>query len=336
MMKLQFLMDRMRRLASKTIAFLIPNSTHIKLKARALLSVYKLFPLSSKSSEKRLICIYRKKGPFGPGLADRLKCMVSGYIIAKESNRAYYIYHDQGFALDDYLIPASIDWRISYDDMSLGVLSNKRLWFVKKLVKLDDSIAEYHFLSAGDIAETLTGELKCKYDFGLVFHTLFRPSELLQNTIDFICELYSLQENEYIAIHTRFLDFFENVEQDRVTAFTRHASPEQQQKMIDSVNRTIQHISSKHEGKRILLFSDSPTFLAAHHPEGVCIIHGEVGHIYARAGNKNVTLKAFSDMFIISRASHIYNIVGPGMYSSGYSYLAARIGSRPFCRIERL
>ncbi|MBR3695047.1 MAG: hypothetical protein IKL98_02270, partial [Akkermansia sp.] len=145
-----------------------------------------------------------------------------------------------------------------------------------------------------------------------------------------------LNENEYIAVHARFLDFFENVEQKRVTAFTRHAAPEEQQKMIESVNRTIQHIINKHEGKKVLLFSDSPTFLASPHPEGVCIIPGEVGHIYACSGNKAVTLKAFSDLFMISQASHIYNIVGPGTYPSGYSYLAARIGARPFCRIERL
>lgn len=335
-MKLLFLMDRIRRVASKMMALIVPNSNRLKLKVKALFSMYKVFPLRSKSSEKRVICYYRAKGPFAPGLADRLKCMVSGFVISRENNRAYYIYHDQGFLLEDYLVPASVNWSIHYDDISLGVLSCKRLWFENKIVKLDDSIAEYHFLSGGDIVEKLTDELKDKYNFAHLFHSLFRPSELLRNTIEAIKDVYSLRENEYIAIHARFLDFFENVEQKRVTAFTRHASPEEQQQMIESVNRTIRHISCEHEGKKVLLFSDSPTFLAAPHPEGVCIIQGEVGHIYAHAGNKDVTLKAFSDLFIISQASHIYSIVGPGTHASGYSYLAARVGARPFRRIERM
>lgn len=335
-MKLQFLMDRLRRLASKTMGCLVPNSHQVKLKARALLSMYKFFPLRSNSTEKRIICYYRANGPFAPGLADRLKCMVSGYIVAKECGRSYYIYHDEGFMLEDYLVPANVNWSIPHTQISLGLFSCKRLYFVKELIKLDDSVMEYHFLSGGDIERNLTGEFKCKYEFSRMFHDLFRPTELLQKTIDSIMESNRLKENEYIAVHARFLDFFENVEQKRVTATTRHASPEEQQKMIESVNRTIQHIINTHEGKKVLLFSDSPTFLASPHPEGVCIIPGEVGHIYACSGNQAVTLKAFSDLFVISQASHIYNVVGPGTYPSGYSFLAARIGGRPFKRIERL
>lgn len=333
---LLFITDIGRRRLSRLLSSIIPNFHSIKLRVKAFLSIYSLLPFRSKSKEKRLICLYRAKGPFGPGLADRLKAMVTGYIIAKTNNRSYYIFHDNGFMIEDYLVPAKEDWRIDINDVSFGIFSCKRAWFVKSLIKLDDSAAEYHFLGGGNVADKLTGEQKNEYDFHRIFHTLFRPSAIVQQEIDSINKQHSLSPDSYIAVHIRFLDFFENVEQKRVTAFTQHASIEEQREMIASINHTLAHLLKEHENKKLLLFSDSPTFLAVEHPNGVHTIPGDVGHIYAHEGQKPVILKAFVDLFLISHAYHVYNIVGAGTYTSGYSYVGALIGNKPFKRIERL
>ena len=35
-------------------------------------------------------------------------------------------------------------------------------------------------------------------------------------------------------------------------------------------------------------------------------------------------------------AKRVYNIIGPGTYASGYSYMGARIGQKPFSRMQRI
>lgn len=329
-------MQRVRSTASRLMGAVVPDAYRLRLRLRCLFFMYKLWPFRSVSREKRVICYYRDGSRDCPGLADRLKAMVSGYILAAENGRPYYIYHDHGFVLQDYLEPAEIDWRIELSDISTGFWACRRLWYTDSLLPLDASVPEYHSLCGGDIAEGLCGDLREKYDFHRVFHALFRPSAALQRAIDSYCQEYQLTEDSYIAVHIRFLDFFENVEQPHDTVYTRHASPEQQAEMIESINLTLEHLLQRHAGKKLLLFSDSPVFLAAPHPQGIIILPGEVGHIYAHAGNQGVILKAFVDMFIIARAAHVYSIVGPGTHPSGYSYMGARIGNKPFCRMERL
>lgn len=335
MSRIRRLGERVRRFASNLLARFVPDSYRLKLKVRCLLSMYKPFELRGKSKEKRLICYYRKGSPDCPGLADRLKAMVTGYIIAAENNRPYYIYHDHGFDIQDYLVPNSVNWWIEHKDISLGLNTVARLWYTDKMVHLDESVKEYHSLCGGDITAQLFGELKDKYDFSCVFHQLFTPSARLQQLIDQTCAEYDLQEDSFVAVHIRFLDFFENVEQPTDTVYTKHASVEEQREMIGSIHQTIEKILARHAGKRVLLFSDSKTFLDAPHPGNVIVLPGKVGHIYAHAGEDDVTAKAFLDMFIISRAVHVYSIIGPDTHASGYSYMGARIGGKPFTRVER-
>lgn len=336
MAKLIYVADRLRRTASKLLAFLVPNSFHLKLRIRCIRSMYRLFDFRAQSDKKRFICYYKSGSPDCPGLADRLKALVTGYVLATENGYPFYIYHDLGFQLRDYLLPAEVDWSLEESSISLGLNRISCIWFAAEMLNLNPRVKEYHLHCAGDITENLEGELKDKYDFGRTFHKLFRPSPHLSQLLEKARHECGIAENEYIAVHIRFLDFFETVESTRDTAFTRHATPEEQAAMIESIHRTVEQIHEQCGGRPIVLFSDSTTFLAAKHPSYVRILPGQVGHIYVHADNQSVIDKAFTDMFIIAGAAHVYNIVGPGTYKSGYSYMGARIGCKPFTRYERL
>lgn len=317
------------------VAAFIPNSRALKLKVRCLLKLYKLFD-SKKSTEKRLILYYANGSPECPGLADRLKAMVTGYTIARKNSYSYYLYHHLGFKIEDYLVPNEINWIIEKKDICLGLNHVRFLWYISRIVQLDPRYSEYHLHFAGDSTETLTEDEYKDYNFSKIFHQLFKPSDYLNGLIKDAKSKLQFTENEYIAVHCRFLDFFETVESKRDTAFTKHASAEEQAKMILSIRLTLQKLHNESGNLPILLLSDSNVFLNTEHAPYVRTIPGEVGHIYSKEGNKAVTDRAFIDMFLISEAKHVYSIIGPGTLASGYSYMGARIGQKPFTRVNRI
>ncbi len=78
----------------------------------------------------------------------------------------------------------------------------------------------------------------------------------------------------------------------------------------------------------ILLCSDSNRFLQAPHPDYVKILPGEVGHIIKNNGNDAKTDKAFTDLFVMSKASCLYRITGKHIYTGGFARTAADIGGK--------
>lgn len=335
MVSKDFISDRIRRCISLLVATIIPNSNQLKSKVRCLKQLYKLFD-SKKSTENRVILYYADGSPDCPGLADRLKAMVTGYSIARKNCYNYYIFHHLGFKIEDYLIPNEINWLIEKKDICLGLNHLRFLWFTTRIEKLDPRYSEYHLHFAQDSTESLTEEDQEEYNFSKLFHQLFKPTDYLKGLIDKTRNRLQIDENGYIAVHVRFLDFFETVESKRDTAFTKHARAEEQAEMIHSIQLTLQKLHTESGGLPILLLSDSNTFLNTEHAQYIHTIPGEVGHIYSKEGNKEITDRAFIDMFLISEAKLVYNIIGPGTYASGYSYMGARIGSKPFSRVNRL
>lgn len=325
----------MRRCISLVIDAIIPNSLELKRKFLCFRQLYKLFD-SKKSTENRVILYYTEGSPDCPGLADRLKAMVTGYRVAKKNNYSYYIYHNLGFKIEDYLLPNKINWLIEKKNICLGLNHLRILWFTNRLETLNQGYSEYHLHFAKDSTWALTEEEQKEYNFAKIFHQLFKPSDYLRGLIDEARNKLQINENKYIAVHIRFLDFFETVESKRDTAFTKHASAEEQEEMILSIRRTLQKLHNESGDLPILLLSDSNVFLNTEHAPYIRTIPGEVGHIYSKEGNKEITDRAFIDLFLISEAKYVYNIIGPGTYTSGYSYVGASIGQKPFTRVNRI
>lgn len=332
-MNLRYIFDIIRRKAGKLVTRCLPIS---KDQLKVMWTTYSLFSFRKKKKERRVICLFKTGSEDSTGLADRIKAFVSTYIVAKKNDYRFYVYHEQGFDLQKFLEPNEVDWRIKLEDISLGLNQFKILWYLGHVPKLDTSIYEYHTHRTQDICYAQGASLGPDFTFSKVFHKLFRPSAFLQNEIRKAMEESAITKGRYIAVHVRFLDFFETVETKRDTYYTRHASDEEKEMMIESMLLTIRNIHEKHEGSDILLFSDSRTFLSVEFPSYVKQLRGKVGHISVYSDDMDVITKTFVDFFVISEASKVYNINGPGTYDSNYCRVAASIGDVPFDRVPRV
>lgn len=275
---------------------------------------------------KSRLVVYMSEGTEFAGLADRLRTMVSAYIIAAENNRTLHIYHDKGFVLQKYLLPNVIDWSISPDEICWGLNHVSFLWFCRKLPRLRHPEKEYHAYALFNLlAPSLNPKLEQKYNYCEIFNALFRPSPHLSHLVEQAMSSIGLQENQFIAIHLRFLSFLEPVEEHDTEAT---GSPEEQQQVMSAVCAAIDHIHRESGSRHVLLCSDSNRFLQAPHPDYVKILPGEVGHIIKNNGNDAKTDKAFTDLFVMSKARCIYRITGNHIYSGGFALTAAALGGK--------
>lgn len=335
--RILFCWDKLRRsLANFVTEYGKKLIGYSKDQLQIMLTTYSLYQFRKVSSKKRVICVWKDGGSDATGLADRIKGMVSSYIIADIYGYDFYTYHNQGFLMQDYLEPNEVDWRIELSEVSMGLNRFKILWYLDHLPALDPSVKEYHPHRTGDITGALPPELAEKYSFFNVFRKLFKPSERLRMLVDKAMKSANLTPNNFVAVHVRFLDFFENVETLREGAFTIRGSQEEQREMLDSVQRTIRIIRDMVGVNRVLLLSDSITFLSQSFPDYVCTLSGKLGHIQVHGHTQEVVDKTFTDMFVMAEAREIINIHGPGIYSSDYCRIASVIGNKPFKRITRL
>lgn len=97
----------------------------------------------SRNYRNRVICFYVDVTAC-TGLCDRLRTIASAYVMAAESGLKFYIYHDAGFKLTDYLIPSDVDWRIERGDISINLNLVCPLFFIHTFRFLDKCGKDYY------------------------------------------------------------------------------------------------------------------------------------------------------------------------------------------------
>lgn len=261
------------------------------------------------------------------GLVDRIRTMLTTYVIAAESGMPFHIYHDAGFDLQNYLIPNEVNWAIDKTEIKYDLNKTSLFFYLRRFRKLDKINKDYHFFQSQILVDyMLPDSLKGKYSDNSVFHKLFHfhPAVVLEaekNLEEIGCKC-----GDYVSLHCRFLNFFQQVEVFGNTTST----PEQREKMLKAVHATAEKIH-KETGKIIILFSDSDSFLQKEHPCFVRVLKGAPGHIVMNSGDADVTMKAFVDLLIMSKGSAVYSLRGDNLYASGYSRCAAvAIGGIPY------
>lgn len=270
--------------------------------------------------------------PFG--LADRLIGLLSLYMFAKETGRKFKIRHTCGFRLEEYLLPNTEDWIIKPEDIAYGLNESRPLItsFCRNrlnkngLPRLSDGILQYHAYINHDLREHIpTRELE-KYDRCALFNELFKPSPHLQELLDKIEA--GIGNAPYVAVHFRFMNFFEAVETGAQRAT---ATEEEMNDMLTSCKKHLETIHQLVPDKNILIFTDSERFQQEDFPDYVKKLPGKIGHISAKhADMKEVLDKTFTDLFMISRAAMVINVTGKNLRKSGFSRLAAEFGGAPF------
>ncbi len=275
------------------------------------------------------------------GLADRLRTMLTAYVLAAESGREFYIYHDKGFKLEDYLQPNQVSWKINPEDISFGLNKVHTIFLLRKYIDLSAWSRECHvYQSCTDVdTDFMPAELAHKYSNHSVFHKLFKISPILRTAAQQEMRELGLRKNGYVAVHIRFLNFFEQVELSGCVTSTATERLE----MLKNVSLTLEKIHRETK-KKVVLFSDSNTVLQVQYPEYVKVLRGTVGHVSTHNGNADIVKKAFVDMLVMSRARTVYSIVGKNIYEAteskyggqrnGFSKTAAYIGNVPFVRYQ--
>lgn len=309
---------------------------------------------SAERNANRVI-VYMTEQTQETGLADRIRTMTTAYIMAAEAGRDFYIYHDKGFKLEDYLLPNEVDWRISQDDISKGINKVSFLFLYSRFQKLTDTGREWHIYQSNNIIDNqfLPDALKDKYSDASVFRKLFRIHPDLMTHAAQVMENMGITERGYVAVHTRFLNFFEQVEpvidkspkQERVAKDVDFGTgtEDEKAKMLLDMKYTLENIH-RETGLPIVLFSDTNSFLASPHAPYVHLVPGTVGHICLHQKADTIQ-KTFLDLIIMSKAETVYSILGENLHRmtpqsdnqarmNGFSHLGAYMGNRPFIRYQ--
>jgi len=259
-----------------------------------------------------------------PGLTDRLKAIVGIYYIAKLNHFDFKVIFNTPFRLNDYLDINQHDWVADEGQLSYSIKNTRIISYNgDKIPVLNKKIKQYHvYCYIGyDILERKKVE-NYQILWGNLYHELFKPSIILEEKINKL----TIPENSYVAIHLRFVNALQNIEEDQFN----YLSPDQQEALIVRCLNGIKSIGGKYPDKRLIVFSDSPVFLERAKSLPIIVLEGEIGHISFAKDVDKVVIKTFIDYYMIARACKVYCIMAPEMYRTVYSYYASLIGQKEY------
>ena len=281
-------------------------------------------------SATAVVCIHTR-GTADGGLVDRLRGAVSVFQQCLRTGRDFRLFFDYPFPLTDYLVPAEYDWQIDRNDI---------IWNTEKahVVICDTQTTsqierrQHRKLFYKEFTANSDKQIHCYTNspisfidgFADSFRKLFRPSDRLSQHLKQISDDIAAP---YITVSARFCnllgDFNEEVYNEPLPAA-------EQQQLLDSSIEQLMALKQQYADKRIVVCSDSTTFLErSREAVGAYIIDGIVSHI----GNDTIRSyeyyeKTFLDFFTIARADAVFLLKGPGMYRSNFPQAAALLGGK--------
>lgn len=285
----------------------------------------------SVSSDRIVICMADGKRRHG-GLADRLRSYVTYYGYCKKNGLRFAINFTSPFKLEEYLEPNKYDWRLKPGELTFNSRQARPLFFQtsgplnefekkeqKKLADRylkDTAYKQYHLYSNYCFGEDAV--------FAQNFNELFRPVKRIAEIIDG-CRL--ILGPGYISVSTRFMellgDFKEPRQRQRLDEEARDA-------LIHKCREEIEKLHNQFPDVRMLVTSDSRRFIdTCRDLPYVYIPEGNIEHIDIKGGDADHT-KTFVDFFLISGASHVFQIKCGPMYGGNFSLRAAAVGDRPY------
>lgn len=258
--------------------------------------------------------------------------------IAKTKGLQFKLYFNHPFPLEDFFIPNLHDWRIDtkqicrdYKKVDVIVLDNtqdsyyqikKQKRYLEKMIKVNGK--QKHVYTNSSFSYGL--------DYSGLFNELFRPSERLQKGID---KQLSLISSRYISVSCRFLDLLGDF--NETYGYGQALSERERESLLQNIDNVIEKLHSENPDKKILVNSDSVTFLNKYKGRDFAyVIEGNVTHIDAKQGDyayENYE-KTFLDFMMIANAEKIYLIKSDLMFKSGYPYAASKIYKKEFEIIE--
>lgn len=282
--------------------------------------------IENRDGSKIVICPFDGRLHHG-GTTDRIRGLLSTYSEASRRGIPFRISWTSPFRLEDYLEPASYDWRIAPGDVHHikgiarpVVIQDKDNATSDRILKaaLDGLDGEIHVYSNAD---TSIG------NYHKLYTELFRPSALLAQSVG---KHKAHLGDRYWAFHLRFLcllgdfkDWSDEILPDKEAV-----------KLMESCRREIlKIINDLPEGYGIFITSDSRRFLnfIADADPRIYITPGDIQNIDLASGEQEDTwLKAFTDQQLLMDAERVYRLSTCNMYPSGFSRFAAEVGGAKF------
>lgn len=257
------------------------------------------------------------------GLTDRIKAICTIYSYCKQNNIRFYINFVYPFKLQDYLVPNKYDWIppqnvISYNSFDCRpILLNThqllRQYHLKYLNRMIKKCVQLHVYGNTDVLDS---------EFYGAFNELFRPSPVLEADIE--KDIRNIGKT-FVAVVFRFqqlLGDFKERNYKVLDVVERNA-------LIEKSKALLYDLHDKHKGTRILVTSDSGTFLGlVSQIEFVYVVPGRVVHMdYTDDADFFVYEKSFIDLLMLSRAQKVYLACSGDMYRSGFAKRGAMIGN---------
>lgn len=287
--------------------------------------------------KKRVVCICDGKIRQG-GLADRLRGIVSVYEVCKEQGIDFKLIFNSPFELSQFLVPNKVNWQIQEDELNYnpkvtdicyiynlsGTIyeaKKQKLWFHKEFKK---AYREYHVRT--------NAKFSFYSDYATLFNELFKLSPRLQASIDKQKEILG---TDYISTSFRFMNLLNDF--NETAGVEKDLTKAEIETLINKNLEQIHHLHNKYPDKRILVNSDSATFLQrAVKFDYVYTIPGNITHIDGDNNSDEYSTyeKTFLDFFMIANAERIFLLRTGLMYNSGYPLSASMIYNKPFEKIE--
>lgn len=311
----------------------IVEFSHIVSESFYALRKYDWFSRLKSTPKDQLIFMVDDSRFYSGGLADRFKGAVSAYAWCLCNGKDFKIRYNFPFELSDYLRPSRHDWILDIDEFSRNLFSTRLLYargeHGRRLLSLKTR-KQIHYYGNMDILPAINEHYGTSYSWGELFKSLFKPCEVLKERIEAMKESIGAP---YFAAVFRFQNLLGDFEE-------YHFKSEDDQTKRDAVIAScldgIRSLQGEHPGMKVLVTSDSVTFLErAAALEGVHIIPGKVVHVGSKGGEKYETyLKSFVDFYMLAESERIYSLATAQMYKSEFPMYAAKVNDIPFERIS--
>ncbi len=291
-------------------------------------------------TEKTIVYMVLPETTFSGGLSDRLRGITSIYAECKRQGLPFRIVFEP-LRLTDYLAPNRYDWQISEEDIIWDVdrcypcslltfhsdLNNPLQRFAQKM------ILRFYIGHRAQQIHVYSNMATEDNRFGALFHELFKPSNDLQNYIDeHLLRLGG--DRRYIAMTFRFRQLLGDFKEGGETL-----PQNSRESYINRCIASIERLHGKHSEERILVTSDSSTFLNrllkdVRTKDYVYIIPGQVVHIgFTFDAHKETYMKSFVDFFMLGHAKQIFLMRDKKMYHSGFPYRASLLYGSKYSEI---
>lgn len=264
---------------------------------------------------------------FHGGPTDRIRGILTTYREAKKRGVPFYIYWVDPFRIEDYLEPASFDWRIASDALvyekgksfPLIIEDETNLQSLMRMkAGLRLKYPQMHIYSNADNAIGGYREL---------FHEIFKPTDALQREVDRHLEAIG---SRYWAFTYRFLNLLGDFKEWNRKALKGEKAEEFIERVIAEM---LGIMKSLPEGYRVLVTSDSRRFLdiVKSRDPRIYVVPGDVKNIDLLKGEyPEAWMKTFTDQQLLMHAEKVYLMRTGRMYRSGFPRFAAEVGGAEF------